>query len=107
MNKLSVLDLSTAHLSEKTLADLAEKTPENFPVYGGNRMNGLFISASQDTDYLGKKLPIDLLTCIAHAWTNDCTHILFDSDGPIDEDLVVYPHGEPDQPDTFEQGEGA
>jgi len=89
-NVLSVLDLSTAHLSPQTLAMLSEKTPENFPLYGGNLMNGLFISAGRDYDYSGKKLPIDLLTCLTAAWAQDCTHILFDSDGPVDECLYVY-----------------
>ncbi|KZK84199.1 hypothetical protein PsAD46_03459 [Pseudovibrio sp. Ad46] len=91
-NVLSVLDLSTAHLSPKTLAMLGEKTPETFPLYGGNLMNGLFVSASKDYDYSGEKLPIDLLSCLTAAWAQDCSHILFDCDGPIDESLYAYSH---------------
>ncbi|SDR45251.1 hypothetical protein [Pseudovibrio sp. Tun.PSC04-5.I4] len=89
-NVLSVLDLSTAHLSPQTLAMLSEKTPETFPLYGGNLMNGLFVSACRDYDYNDKKLPIDLLGCLTAAWAQDCSHILFDCDGPIDECLFIY-----------------
>ncbi|SDR49162.1 hypothetical protein [Pseudovibrio sp. Tun.PSC04-5.I4] len=89
-NVLSVLDLSTAHLSPQTLAMLSEKTPETFPLYGGNLMNGLFVSACREYDYSDKKLPIDLLRCLTAAWARDCSHILFDCDGPIDECLFNY-----------------
>ncbi|MGH0004658.1 hypothetical protein ACQU0X_31725 [Pseudovibrio ascidiaceicola] len=95
-NVLSVLDLSTAHLSPKTLAMLSEKTPETFPLYGGNLMNGLFISACKDYDYSGEKLPIDLLSCLTAAWAHDCSHILFDCDGPFDDCLYVYSHDDPE-----------
>ncbi|QUS59168.1 hypothetical protein [Pseudovibrio brasiliensis] len=96
-NVLSVLDLSTDHLSPATLAILSDKTPETFPLYGGNLMNGLFISACKDYDHSGRKLPIDLLACLMAAWANNCSYILFDSDGPIDERLCTYSDSIPDQ----------
>lgn len=84
---ITVLDISTAHLSPET-AQILENTPLNdWPVAGGNTQFGFFLYAHDDND---GAIPQDLWACMEFARKHHCCYLYFDRDADQYDDLPTY-----------------
>ena len=84
------LDLSTAHIKEKTFkwleAQIGKETP---PVIVYRKDCGLFLCVPPDMTEEWK-VPDDLRYCLWCAYKYNCNWIIFDADAPVIDDLVQY-----------------
>jgi hypothetical protein len=96
-NILTMLDLSTAHLSMATRAkldewagtiDLTRKgvSADRPPIFLAASDYGWIVDASGDTT----GLPDDLVQCMQYGDREGCTYIMFDADGETDDNLPTY-----------------
>lgn len=87
-NTLSMLDLSTGHLSLAT-RELLERSEDCADVGVTWRPYGYFLSADPES-FRDKELPPDLLHCVRYAHANGAAYLLFDADAEIQEGLPYY-----------------
>jgi|GEM_PF-1048676 len=87
VRKLSVLDISTAHITHATSKLLQETPLKDWPTTGGETQYGYFIYAC---DCYDECIPPDLwaVMCFAHA--NGCDYICLDADAEQYEELPSY-----------------
>lgn len=84
---LTYLDLSTAHLTQKTLNSLNESCSP----YSYQYDNGVFISVPDNDDPEEfAKYPKDLRILLKYAWKKNAKLIRLDADAPIEKDLPTY-----------------
>ncbi len=84
------LDLSTAHIKEKTFEWLIEQIDnEESPIVVYRKESGLFVCVTPDITEEGKT-PTDLWYCLWFAYEHGCNWILFDADGAVIDDLAQY-----------------
>jgi len=87
-NTLTMLDLSTGHLSLDTRERLERS--EDCAEFGITwRENGYFLSADPE-NFLHKDFPPDLLHCVRYAHANGAAYLLFDTDAGIQAGLPYY-----------------
>lgn len=83
----SFLDLSTAHLRQETLANLASYDD----VVAHKTEYGWLMYASEEADFTeGGDWPPELLPIVELARAHECTYILFDSDAPETDALPTF-----------------
>lgn len=87
-NTLSMLDLSTGHLSLAT-RELLERSEDSADLGVTWRPYGYFLSADPES-FRDKELPPDLLHCVRYAHANGAAYLLFDTDAAIQEGLPYY-----------------
>jgi len=87
-NTLSMLDLSTGHLSLAT-RELLERSEDCADVGVTWRPYGYFLSADPES-FRDKELPPDLLHCVRFAHANGAAYLLFDTDAEVQEGLPYY-----------------
>lgn len=87
-NTLSLLDLSTGHLSLST-RELLERSEDCAELGVTWRPDGYFLSADPETAR-HLDLPPDLLHCVRYAHANGADYVLFDTDAEIQEGLPYY-----------------
>lgn len=87
-NTLSMMDLSTGHLSLAT-REFLERPEECADVGVTWRPYGYFLSADPES-FRDKELPPDMLHCVRYAHANGAAYLLFDVDAEIQEGLPFY-----------------
>ena len=87
-NTLSMLDLSTGHLSLAT-RELLERAEDCADVGVTWRPDGYFLSADPE-NFRQRDLPPDLLHCVRYAHANGAAYLLFDTDAAPQEGLPWY-----------------
>ena len=87
-NTLSMLDLSTGHLSLAT-RELLERSEDCADLGVTWRPDGYVLSADPE-NFRDRDLPPDLLHCVRYAHANGSAYLLFDTDAEIQEGLPYY-----------------
>jgi len=87
-NTLTMLDLSTGHLSLATRERL-ERSEDCADVGVTWRPYGYFLSADPES-FRDKELPPDLLHCVRYAHANGAAYLLFDADAEVQVGLPYY-----------------
>lgn len=87
-NTLSMLDLSTGHLSLAT-RELLERSEDCADLGITWRPDGYFLSANPD-NFRHRDLPPDLLHCVRYAHANGAAYLLFDTDAARQDGLPWY-----------------
>jgi hypothetical protein len=90
-NTLSMLDLSTGHLSLAT-RELLERSEDCADLGVTWRPDGYFLSANLD-NFRDRDLPPDLLHCVRYAHANGAAYLLFDTDAAQQDGLPWYEDG--------------
>lgn len=91
------LDLSTAHLTPAT-REFIKQHQAIGPIYDHPDGYGwvMFVPDEDDIPTDAPTTPADLLACYQRARRLKCDYIMFDADGPDDEELPIYE----DEPET-------
>jgi hypothetical protein len=90
-NTLSMLDLSTGHLSLAT-RELLERSEDCAELGVTWRPDGYFLSADPE-NFRHRDLPPDLLHCVRYAHANGAAYLLFDTDAAQQDGLPWYEDG--------------
>lgn len=92
LNKTTMLDLSTAHLSAATRVWMDKAADEDGAISIMKREEGFFVSSVHGkAENAGvAKLPADLAHVLRFASLNDVPYVLFDRDAEIQAELPVY-----------------
>lgn len=86
MTIISMMDLSTSHLTKET-ADHLTEAHKNKSIYCAPHEFGWFVYVEEDVD---PDMPSDLEKIFDYARKNRCSWIKFDCDAAVDEELPVY-----------------
>lgn len=80
------LEISTAHISEKSAKILEKDCPPFIRQYE----SGFFITIPSEDIIDDVALPDEVINIIKYAWKNDIQMIILDCDAEIVEDIPVY-----------------
>lgn len=85
------LDISTAHISEKT-NDILSKNVNNgsYPLIILDTEYGYFINVPYNLDELERELPNDVISCLGFAQKHDCRWLMLDCDAEVIDELETY-----------------
>lgn len=100
-NMLALLDLSTGHLSPQTREKLEDPDFRDKCMVT-DRDHGYFVPATPAIMSIVDVVPRDLLHCLRFATANKADYIIFDADGPQQDELPWYE----DNPDPDLTGTG-
>ena len=79
------LDLSTGHVTRKTMTRIEENDPD-YPIIT-NYPHGAILWVPEEIEH---SLPFDLLTVLMYAKGRDCRLVRLDADGDKHTDLTYY-----------------